>query len=595
MNKDTFSIKTLLLAGSVWLLSACEMTNLDINTDPNRPASAALRLLLPAAELASLGIATNGTGANINNNSATANDIIEIVNNDAMAFSGMGFGNLNADYYNLTNNSYNAIWNDFYRNMQNVEEMLKATEDGANPFYRGIALVLKAFAVGNMVDRFGDIPYSQAWKGNVSGSDKAPKFDKDSEIYEDLLKLCDQAVVELAKKQPVAVSGDFIGGGNATTWTRLAKTVKLRLLFNSRKGRATGNADLVKAFNEGGFISSAAQDFVYQYSTQASPAEDRHPWFTGPYTGTGDAFYINHQLMGEMILNKDPRLNVYFYRQATRILDPANPTDRGTIPFGGTYLPQRPAFLAEYKRVFYEDKQEPTAADLLYLAGYFGRDRSDFSGAPADGPLRAAPGAYPAGGYYSGREIAPKALTGNNPGGNGIWPIITSWNMKFYQVEAILDGTGVAGDAKALFEAAMREQIAFVYKYATIADSRTVQPTAAAVNAYVGEWMKLYDGATTDQAKLNVVAKQIWFCSWGQGMEIWNLMRRTGYPVQGQFRQFSVGIQDPLLKPSRQFALRLPYPSQEGNLNPNAAKYVADVIFDRDPVFWDKTKLKWTF
>ena len=586
MNRYRFSIKTLLLAGSVWLASACEMTNLDINADPNRPASASLRLLLPAAELAAIGIATNGTGSG---------STVTTVNNDAMAFSGMGFGNGSADYYDLTNNSYNATWNNFYRSMQNVEELLKATEDGKNPRYRGISLTLKAFAVGNMVDQFGDIPYSQAWKGNVSGSDKAPAFDKDAAIYEDLLKLCDQAVVELAKAQPVAVVGDFIGGGNAATWTRLAKTVKLRLLFNSRKGRASGNTDLVKAFTDGGFITSAAQDFVYQYSTQASPADDRHPWFRGPYTGTGDSFYINQQLMGEMILNKDPRLNVYFYRQATRILDPANPTDRGTIPFGGTYLPQRPAFLAEYKRVFYDDKTEPTAADLLYLAGYFGRDRSDFTGAPADGALRAAPGAYPAGGYYSGREIPAKALTGNNPGGNGIWPIITSWNLKFYQIEAILEKTGVTGDAKALFESAMREQIAFVYKYATTADSRTVQATPASINAYVAEWMKLYDAAATDQSKLNVVAKQIWFSSWGQGTEIWNLMRRTGYPLQGQFRQFSAGIQAPLLKPNRQYALRLPYPAQEGNLNPNAAKYVTDVIFDRDPIFWDKTKVKWEF
>ncbi len=204
-------------------------------------------------------------------------------------------------------------------------------------------------------------------------------------------------------------------------------------------------------------------------------------------------------------------------------------------------------------------------------------------------------GAYPAGGYYSGREVAAKSLTGGNPGGNGIWPIITSWNIKNYQIEAILDNTGVTGDAKALFEASMREQIAFVYKYATAADSRTVQPTAASINAYVSEWLKLYDAATTNQSKLNVVAKQIWFSSWGQGVEIWNLMRRTGYPVQGQFRQFSVGIQSPLLKPSRQYALRLPYPSQEGNLNPNATKLVSDVIFDRDPVFWDKVKVKWEF
>ena len=565
--------KTVLVAGCAVLVSACSITDLNINTDPNKPLNASLKLLLPTAEQA----AVNSDVQNLGNSAGFA-------------------GQQNsADDYDLTNNSYNGTWNGFYQSMQNVEEILKATEDGKNPRYRGIALVLKAFAVGNMVDQFGDIPYSQAWKGNIPGSDKSVPFDKDATIYEDLLKLCDQAVVELAKAQAVAVGGDFIGAGNATTWTRLAKTVKLRLLFNSRKGRATGNADLKAAFDAGGYITSAAQDFFYQFSTQISPQDDRHPWFRGPYTGTGDATYINHQLMGEMILNKDPRLPFYFYRQASTTLDPSNPTDRGTIPYGGTYIPLRPAFLAEYKRVFYDNKQELTKDDITYLSGIFGRDRGDNTGAPADGALRTVPGTYPAGGLYSGREIPAKTLTGGSPGGNGIFPLIMSWNVKFYQVEAILDGTGVSGDPKALFEAAMREQIASVVSVSQKADPKSVAPSAASVTEYVNAWLKLYDAAPSDQAKLNTVAKQIWFSTWGQSQEVWNLMRRTGYPLQGPFKQFSTGIQAPILKPKRQYALRLPYPSQEGNLNPNAAKYVSDIIFDRDPVFWDKTKIKWEF
>lgn len=573
IKKHTVFLKRMLVAGCVLLVSSCNMTDLDINTDPNKPASASLRLLVPTAELAAV------------------NSAVSVIGN-ASGFAGM----INsADNYDLNNNSYNGTWNAFYRDMQNVEELLKATEDGKNPVYRGIALTLKAFAVGNMVDMFGDIPYSQAWKGNNPAIDKAVPFDKDAAIYEDLLKLCDQAVAEFAKPQAVAVSGDFIGGGSAATWTRLARTVKLRLLLNSRKGRTNGNAELKAAFDAGGFITTAAQDFVYRYSTQISPQDDRHPWFRGPYTGTGDPSYINHQLMGEMILNKDPRLPFYFYRQTSTTLDPNKPTDRGTIPFGGTYLPLRASFLAEYKKAIYDDKQELTKDDIAYLSGFFGRDRADNTGAPADGALRTAPGAYPAGGFYSGREIPARSLTGNNPGGNGIWPLITSWNVKFYQVEAILDGTGVTGDPKALFEAAMREQIAMVVSTAQRVDTRSVAPTAAAITDYVNAWLKLYDDAPSNQAKLNVVAKQIWFSTWGQGQEAWNLMRRTGYPVQGPFRQLSVGIQAPLLKPPRQYALRLPYPSQEGNLNPNAAKYVSDVIFDRDPVFWDKTKIKWEF
>lgn len=573
IHKNLF--RSVLLSGLIGAASSCNYTDLDINTDPNKPATGSLGLLLPVAENA-------------------ARDAFTAVNSSAMGFAGL-WGS--SDSYNLSNTSFQDAWNTGFQNLQNFEEILKATEDGKNPRYRGIAMTLKAYSVGHYVDMFGDIPYTEAWKGNAATPIKAPKFDKDADIYEALLKLCDDAVVELAKPQPVAVINDYMGGGNAATWTRIAKTVKLRLLLTSRKGRATGNADLKAAFDAGGYITTAAQNWTYLYSTQVSPVDNRHPWYI-TYTGTSDPTYINHQLMGEMIVNKDPRLPFYFYRQTARVLDPNNSTDRGTIPFGGSYLAQRASFLDEYKKAFGITGTIP-AADLTYIAGFFGRDRADVSGAPSDGALRAAPGTYPAGGVYSDKATPAVALTGQaalNYGGNGQWPLIHSWNTKYYQIEAILDGTGVTGDPKALFEAAMREQIAVVVAQGLKSDpSKAKAPATAEVDAYVNAWLGLYTAAATDQAKLNVVAKQIWFCSWGQGMDIWNLQRRTGYPIQSQFKQFSVGIQAPISKPPRQYALRLPYPQSEGALNPNASKYITDVIFDRDPVFWDKVKVKWEF
>ncbi|AXE18987.1 SusD/RagB family nutrient-binding outer membrane lipoprotein [Runella rosea] len=569
-------IKTLALGGLIAIVSSCQLTELDINTDPNRPATGSLALLLPVAENAAI-------------NAHTA------INNDAMGFAGLSTV---SDSYNLSNTSYQGTWNARFRELQIIEEMLKSSADGKNPRYRGIALTLKAFSVGHMVDMFGDIPYSEAWKGNAAEPNKTPKFDKDSEIYEDLLKLCDQAVAELAKPQPVAVQNDYIGGGNAATWTRIAKTVKLRLLLTSRKGRANGNAELKAAFEAGGFISTPAQNWSYLYSKQISPQRNTHPWYS-TYAGLGDPNYINHQLMGEMILNKDPRLPFYFYRQTSRVLDQNNPTDRGTTPFGGSYLPLRATFLEDYKKAFGFTGDLP-ASEIAFIAGYFGRDRGDVSGAAADGPLRTTPGCYPAGGVYSDKSVPAVALTGQaalNTGGDGQWPVIHSWNTKYYQIEAILDNTGVTGDAKALFKAAMEEQIAVVVAQGLKSDpTRAKAPAAADIAAYVNEWLKLYDAAASNSAKLNVVAKQLWFCSWGQGMDIWNFQRRTGFPIQSQFRQFSVGIMAPISKPPRQYALRLPYPQSEGALNPaNAQKYINDIIFDRDPIFWDKVKVKWEF
>lgn len=560
--KYTYRTLTNLVMGAAMLvsISSCSITELDINKDPNNPTQASPDLLLPNAELA------------IVNN-------IDIYNTSGFA------GQINsADDFNLNNSSYNGSWNYFYQSTQTIEELIKATQSVNSPYYLGIAQTLKALAVGNMVDTFGDIPYSEAWKGNAATPNFAAKFDKDSDIYEDLLKLCDAAVLNFAKTSPVAVKNDIIYAGNMTKWTKLAKSVKLRLLLNSRKGRATGNADLVAAFNAGGYITATADDFTFKYGTQlnADGSDGRHPWFRNAYLGDNGFSYISHQLMSEMILGKDPRTAFYFYRQTGTVLDPANPTDRGTIPYGGTYLPLKTTFLNNYKKVY----GTLTATDLSYIAGFFGRDRGDNTGAPQDGALRTAPGCYPAGGLYSGREITAKALTGGTKGGNGILPIITSNDIKFYQIEAILDG-GLTGNAKTVFEAAIREHIARVVALGVAVDANNAKaPATADVDAYVTTWLAQYDAAPTNTAKLNVVMKQAWFCRWGQGLETWNGMRRTGYPT---------AIQNPILKPTRQFALRWPYPSQEGNLNPNASDKITSVIFDRDPIFWDKVKLKWEF
>lgn len=552
--------KVLLTTGLISLLSGCNLTDLDINQDPNRPTVASTKLLLPTAEIAVV-------------NAITA------VNDNAMGFAGLLSS---ADNFDLNNQSYNGTWNGFYRNMNNVEAIIKASTN--SPHYLGVGQALKAFAMGNFVDTFGDCPYTEAWKGNAETAITSPKFDKDSDIYEALIKLCDEAVTNLSKTtaDPLNATADFMYGGSAAKWIRFAKSVKIKLLLNSRKGRASGNADLAAAIAAGGYITSAADDFTYNFSTASSP-EGRHPWFQSAYLADNGFAYPAHQLMEEMIFNKDPRLDFYFYRQTSTILDPANPTDRGTIPYGGTYLVRKPSFLAKWANVF---GAAPSNDDLKYIAGFFGRDRGDNTGVPQDGALRTAPGCYPAGGLYGGRSVTPRALTGGRGSGNGIWPLLTSNNLKYYQIEAILDGTA-SGDAKALFEAAIREHISRVVALGLKVDAaNAVAPTAAYINDYVAAQLKLYDAAPSNAAKLNVVMKQMWYSSWGQGMEIWNAMRRTGFPTT---------INNPIIKPPRQYALRLPYPSQEGSLNPNATPKLTEVIFDRDPVFWDKVKIKWEF
>jgi hypothetical protein len=104
-----------------------------------------------------------------------------------------------------------------------------------------------------------------------------------------------------------------------------------------------------------------------------------------------------------------------------------------------------------------------------------------------------------------------------------------------------------------------------------------VAPSSDTINQYVAKWLARYDAAPDNNAKLNVVMKQMWFSSWGNATELWNAFRRTGLPTT---------LQEPI-NPVRDEPKRMPYPQQELTLNPSAAPYI-NVIYDRDPIFWDK-------
>ncbi|MFN8355728.1 MAG: SusD/RagB family nutrient-binding outer membrane lipoprotein [Spirosomataceae bacterium] len=556
------SIQFLLAGTLVFSAGSCgDMFDLNINTDPNNPSTADIALLLPSAQL-------NLSG------------LFEGVSQTTLGLTGIF---ANSDSFGFTNNSFNGTWNSFYQNgMKDLDEIIKATTDN-NPRNLAVAQVMKAYFMGSFVDLFGDAPYTEAWQGNATTINLNPKFDSGKDIYDDCIKLCDQAVANLAKPG-AAIKGDLYYNGSVASWTTLANTVKLRLLINSRRVRSTAAAEIKAILDGGNIIKTAANDFQFRYNKLANP-DGRHPWYSSAYAGaTDNGFtYILHQIMYDMIDLGDPRLPFYFRRQTSTILDQNDPTSRSTTPCSQqagckyAYMVLNPAVI----KALYTDKgKTATAADLAYLAGFFGRDRGDISGVPQDVNLRTVPGCYPAAGAYDRATASKSATSASQGSGDGIFPMITTWMVKYYQIEAILT-LGISGDAKALFEAAMREQITKVVNMGLASDPNNAKaPTAAEIDKYVKIFLDRYDAAPTNEAKLNLVLKQAWYSNYGNGNEIYNAFRRTGYPSD---------IQVPVAR-YRNYPLRLPQPAQETSLNKSAPQ--TPVAFDTPSaaVFWDVVK-----
>jgi Starch-binding associating with outer membrane/Susd and RagB outer membrane lipoprotein len=538
----------------VLTVSACSMFDLDVNKDPNNPTSATPSLLL-----------TNIQTNLISNFAGTESDL--------ETFVGM-MGTQATSRWDFQNNQYDGLWQSMYsQSLNNLNQLIDKAQTTNSPVYLGIAQTLKAYAAATMVDLWGDIPFSEA---NLAASDKKnfyPKYDKDADVYNACLALLEEATTNLSKTSPVSVIGDLIYGGDAAKWKRLATTMKLKLLMTGRKAIPDAAAKIQAALNAGGFIAGAADDFKFTFSKD--PTSLRHPWYTGPYTG-GEFTYISHQFMMESYLDLDPRARFYFRNQTVTRLDLTDVSQRGTAPLGGKW-----GYVTTTR---WFDTLRSRGYDSLFINGIFGRDRGDASGVPADGSYRTIPGVYPCGGYYGSNLTKASIPAANAASGGGIFPALTEVNVDYYRIEAILaiNAVGGADSAKTIFGNVIRKHISRVVNFGLSADAASVSPTTAAIDAYVGKWIARYTAATSNEAKLNVVMKQLWFSSWGNGFEIYNAYRRTGYPNTID------DLTAPSPKGATSFIYRLPYPSSEINLNTSMGDAQKAVKYWIDKVFWIK-------
>ena len=197
--------------------------------------------------------------------------------------------------------------------------------------------------------------------------------------------------------------------------------------------------------------------------------------------------------------------------------------------------------------------------------------------------LRTAWGVYPAGGLYdndAGRGVS----LGAGGGGAGIHPILTHSFVDFMLAESALT-MGTTGDPKTLLKSGIEKSMADVRavalstseagKIATF-ESANNYVWATEVKKYVDKVLADYDAAANDDAKLNIIATEYWIALYGNGVEAYNLYRRTGKPAN----------QQPALEASPGGFIRsFYYPASFIARNSNATKIQkANMTL---PVFWD--------
>jgi hypothetical protein len=100
-----------------------------------------------------------------------------------------------------------------------------------NPQARGAGKVLLAYALGSATDVWGDIPYTEAFKGNDA---LKPKYDTQQSIYTVINTLLTEAIADLSTANTAnaipfgSSSNDLIYNGSISKWIAAAHSLRAR-------------------------------------------------------------------------------------------------------------------------------------------------------------------------------------------------------------------------------------------------------------------------------------------------------------------------------------------------------------------------------
>ncbi len=505
-------IKSLLLVLLVSVIGgACQKSFLDINTNPNTLPTASPNYVFTNALITSANnmVGPNEIGSYWAGQWTQSNGYI--INTTQFA-------------YNFTNGDFN-YWDGYYDNLQDYQFVINNADVQNQKFLKGPAKVMKAMLFQQLVDMYGNVPYTDALKGTAS---LAPKFDDQKAIYESLITLLDEALVDLkANAFASAFTGsDIVFRGNTTKWAQFANSLKMRILM--RQARVAGRDTYIKTeinkivTNGSGFITGedvgvGGPSFFLATAGKLNPVYDR--W---GYDANG----------AKRALNNYPRLTQFLVN---------------SLKASGDTL--------RLKRIGYANGGESSANPGVSTAKEVA---ANYSGTP----FGASSGYLPA----SSSSLGPSLLVKGDYSRPYI--IMTAAEVQFLLAEAKQRYSDVTlpGTAQSYFEAGITQSF------------RTLGANTAGATAFKGSKVNNYDWeASTD--KLAAISIQKWLAMANfSGLEAWSEYRKTGLPVIPQ----SVQLVGETKRPVRFF-----YPNTESGSNGENVKAQGTIDAFTTRLFWD--------
>jgi hypothetical protein len=278
--------------------SACNNDKLtNVNKNPNAPEKVSATLLFPAATVSSI------------------NRVRSDIEITPSAFTHWPqylaeYQYPEISYYQFRPTTADGWWNAFYTGpLQDLEQALRQATAENKPNQVGPILVIRAFDYSTITGFWGDIPFSEANKGDEGKI--TPVYDKQQVVYDSLLKNLTDANTMMS----TAAAGGFgsqdpVYGGDMAKWKKFANSLHARLGMNLSKVDANrAKAEVAAAVAAGGFASNADNAQI----SWPGDGTNNNPWWNTEKEGQGtrDDARVSATLIDTLKSLNDPRLQVY--------------------------------------------------------------------------------------------------------------------------------------------------------------------------------------------------------------------------------------------------------------------------------------------
>ncbi|WP_307141836.1 MULTISPECIES: SusD/RagB family nutrient-binding outer membrane lipoprotein [unclassified Siphonobacter] len=296
----------LTFACSLATLSSCS-DFLDINQTPNNPTTVTPATLLPSGLVGSA--------------FANANDLNRFASVIMSVTAGANGSPATWDRYNTDGSDFGNQWRfEIYAGaLINYDKLIEAAQTTNSNAYIGIAKIMKAYTFALTTDTWGDIPYSEALKGEANTQ---PRLDSQQDIYlgnsekgiQSLFDLVKEGLADLEKTSTTKPgSDDLVYGGTMDNWKKAGNTLLLKLAMQISSVNPDRAKTIINEVLQGNnYITTNDQNLGVKFGGQVG---SQSPIYTYTYNSS----FSTDQLISTRFVNllqglNDPRLPIFVTR-----------------------------------------------------------------------------------------------------------------------------------------------------------------------------------------------------------------------------------------------------------------------------------------